>query len=158
MGRRGGDSMPKFKMTNMCMIEDNDGNVLVQERIKYWKGITFPGGKIELGESIYNSVIREVKEETNLDVKNLKFCGVKDWYDKDDDQVYYIFLFKTNEYSGTLIDSIEEGKNFWLKKEKLINSKLAPGFEKDLELFLDDSKFEIHWVLDESNEWIRSIV
>ena len=61
----------KIELTNMCMIYDNDGNVVVQEKLnKNWGGITFPGGHVETGESFVDSVIREVKEETGLDVKN----------------------------------------------------------------------------------------
>ena len=60
----------KIELTNMCMIYDNDGNVVVQEKLnKNWGGITFPGGHVETGESFVDSVIREVKEETNLDVE-----------------------------------------------------------------------------------------
>ena len=73
--------MIKFKMANMCMIEDENGNVLVEERKKSWQGLAFPGGKIENNESVYDSVIREIKEETNLNIKNLIFCGIKDWFD-----------------------------------------------------------------------------
>ncbi len=93
-----------------------------------------------------------------MDIKNLKFCGVKDWYNKKSDIIYYIFLFKTNKYSGNLMEESEEGKNFWLKKDELMNSKLSPGFEKDLELFFDEDKFEIYWTFDEENGWIRNIV
>ncbi len=35
----------KVELTNMCMVYDNDGNILVQDRVqKDWSGITFPGG------------------------------------------------------------------------------------------------------------------
>nr|WP_237690896.1 NUDIX domain-containing protein [Paenibacillus caui] len=44
------------------MIYDKtSGKVLVQDRIKSWKGISFPGGHIEDGESIVDSTIREIK-------------------------------------------------------------------------------------------------
>ena len=60
----------KVKLTNMCMIYDNDGNVVVQDKInKSWGGITFPGGHIEKQESFVDSVVREVKEETGLKAK-----------------------------------------------------------------------------------------
>lgn len=46
----------------MCMIYDNDGNVVVQEKLnKNCGGITFPGGHIENRELFVDSVIREVK-------------------------------------------------------------------------------------------------
>ena len=35
-------------LTNMCMVYDDAGNVLVQDRVdKKWSGLTFPGGHIE---------------------------------------------------------------------------------------------------------------
>ncbi len=54
------------ELTNMCMIQDLSTNkVLVQVRNKNdWDGISFPGGHVEMGESIVQSVIREVQEET----------------------------------------------------------------------------------------------
>ena len=65
-------------LTNMCMIYDDNGNILVQNRTKNtWPGITFPGGHVEKNESIVESTIREVKEETRLTIKNPQLGGVK---------------------------------------------------------------------------------
>ena len=39
--------MEKVKLMNMCQISNpKDNTVLVQERVKSWKGISFPGGKL----------------------------------------------------------------------------------------------------------------
>ncbi|MFR1598791.1 MAG: NUDIX domain-containing protein, partial [Coprobacillus cateniformis] len=52
----------KARITNLCMVYDKKGNVLVQERLKKdWPGITFPGGHVEYLESFHDSVVREVK-------------------------------------------------------------------------------------------------
>lgn len=49
------------------MIIDKESNkVLVIDRKKSWKGIAFPGVKIENGESILESVVREINEEIGL--------------------------------------------------------------------------------------------
>ena len=35
-------------LSNICVIEDDNGNILVQDRKrKDWPGITFPGGHVE---------------------------------------------------------------------------------------------------------------
>ena len=66
------------ELTNMCMVEDGKGNVLVQNRLDpNWSGIVYPGGHVEAGESIAASVIREIREETGLTIENPTLCGVK---------------------------------------------------------------------------------
>ena len=96
--------MPKIELTNMVMIQDNKtGKVLVQDRIKKWKGLSFPGGHIEEGESFVDSAIREIKEETGLDIANLKSCGVIHWCNNTTSDRYIEFLYKTTDFSGELL-------------------------------------------------------
>ena len=41
----------KAELTNMCMIYDGAGRVVVQDKVgKNWGGITFPGGHVEKDE------------------------------------------------------------------------------------------------------------
>ncbi|MBD5082789.1 MAG: 8-oxo-dGTP diphosphatase [Clostridiales bacterium] len=145
----------KVVLTNMCMIYDDDGNILVQDKLdRSWGGVTFPGGHIEYDESFNDSVIREVKEETGLDIKNPKLCGIKHW--KISKKSRYIVLFyKTNEFSGNL-QSSNEGKVFWIKKEDLKNYKLADGFETMFKIFDDDNLSEFMSVKENGN-WVTKI-
>ena len=50
-------------LMNMCMIEDHEGHVLIQNKVNdFYTGITFPGGHVEKEEIFKDSMIREVKE------------------------------------------------------------------------------------------------
>ena len=80
----------KVELTNMCMIY-KDNQILVQDRVKSWTGVAFPGGHVELRESIVDSTIREIKEETGLDISNLKLCGIKQWFKADVRNICFLF-------------------------------------------------------------------
>lgn len=136
----------KTEFTNMVMIRRDDGMVLVQERILYWKGIAFPGGHAEPGESFERSAEREILEETGLTVKNLELCGIVHWDCPERKEKFIVFLYRTSDFSGELISETEEGKVFWVKEDELKNMKLCNNFEKDLELFTCDVVTEFHAV------------
>ncbi len=132
------------KLMNLCLIENDKGEVLVQVRIKRWTGIAFPGGKIEPCESIVESTKREVKEETGLAITDLKLCGIKTWFDIDEKITNVVFCFRTNNYKGKLIEECEEGKHYWVKKDDVRNLEMADTFEATLDLY-DTDMTEILW-------------
>ncbi|WP_010233586.1 8-oxo-dGTP diphosphatase [Clostridium arbusti] len=131
--------MPKVELTNMCMIYDKTNNkVLVQDRIKSWKGISFPGGHIEAGESIVESTIREIKEETGLTISDLKPCGIIHWYNDETGDRYFVFNYKTEVFSGELLERTHEGNVFWVNKDDLLKLNLSEGLEERLPMFLEE--------------------
>lgn len=106
------------------MIKINRGNdVLVLDKVKKygWEGLTFPGGHVEKVESITESVIREAKEETNLDIENIKYVGMISWYDMGNNDRIIGFLYETNDFSGELIKENIEGTLEFIDYEELKN-------------------------------------
>jgi len=135
--------LPNVTLTNMCMIYDPDTNrVLVQERIKSWKGLAFPGGHIEDGESIIDSTVREIREETGLIVSNLELCGVIYWFNEDTRDKYLVFSYRTQTFSGRLLEQSEEGKLRWVHKDELSALPLAEGLKERLPMFFDKTYSE----------------
>lgn len=66
-------------------ITNNQGDILLQQRRDsgYW---ALPGGTMNLGESIGQTAIREVKEETGLDIKPTGIVGI---YTDPDHRIEY---------------------------------------------------------------------
>lgn len=146
--------MPKFELTNMVMVEDKTtGKILVQERVKYWKGVTFPGGHVEPCESFVDSAIREIKEETGLDIFNLRSCGVIHWCHKDTDDRYIVFCYRTSDFTGELLEATDEGRVFWATPEEVRKMKQAENFDKYMPIFFnDDNEAFGPWREDEDME------
>ena len=72
------------------MIYGNHGKVLVEEKlVNNTKGLILPSGHVESNESIADSIVREIQEETGLTISNLQFCDIKDWIEFD--RSHYIF-------------------------------------------------------------------
>lgn len=106
------------------MIKINRGNdVLVLDKVKKygWEGLTFPGGHVENMESITDSVIREAKEETNLDVENIRYIGMISWYDMDNNDRIVGFLYETDDFYGELVKENIEGTLEFIDYEELKN-------------------------------------
>jgi len=150
-------TMPKIELTNMVMIQDkNTGKVLIQERIRSWKGLSFPGGHVNYNESFVDSAIREIKEETGLDIKNLKYCGIIHWSNNKTFDRYIVILYKTTDFEGELITEMEEGKNYWISIDELKKCQSPNGFLSYLPLFLDDELNEafLSWNDDDECELV----
>ncbi|MGT2716214.1 8-oxo-dGTP diphosphatase [Streptococcus respiraculi] len=145
-------------LTNMCLIEDSKGRVVVQRRdskMYRWSGLAFPGGHVEAYENFHDAVIREVKEETGLTIENPQLVGIKHWPDKDGHR-YLVFLYKATCFSGQLQSSVE-GEVFWLPKVDLPQMDLAYDLLEILKVMDDPSLSEFFYTQKGADgEWDRN--
>ena len=132
-----------LRLTSLCYIE-KDGCYLVLHRTKKehdengdkWIGV---GGKFEPGESPFECVRREVKEETGLTMMNPRFRGIVTFV-SDEWGTEYMHLFTCTEFTGTLIDC-DEGELVWLPKAELLTKKMWAGDRLFLEALDERSDF-----------------
>lgn len=137
----------EVELTNMCMIYDGKGNVLVQDKKNHptWHGWNFPGGHVEKGEYVTPSVIREMQEETGLTIANPKLCGIKEFHKAKDGKRYIVFLYVAYQFIGELKAS-DEGDIFWYPLTELAKSdKLIDGFEEMLPVFTKENVSEVFY-------------
>ncbi len=144
--------MSEVKLYNMTMIRGKDGRVLVLDRVKNdWGGLTFPGGKVEAGESLVLSACREMKEETGLTIepRDLIPCGVVHWAHRESGKRYLEFLYRAETFQGTPHAGTEEGKIFWMDEAELLRSdRLSANFDLYLPLFLEGGYSELFFDWD----------
>ena len=139
--------MEEVELTNMCMVCDGKGNVLVQNKKgdRTWHGWNFPGGHVEQGEFVTPSVVREIREETGLTIENPKLCGIKEFQKEQDGKRFFVFLYVASRFSGELRSS-DEGDGFWYPLSELKRSKeLADGFSEMLPVFTSDEISEVFY-------------
>jgi 8-oxo-dGTP diphosphatase len=121
-----------MKLATLCYLinRSNNSTLMIYRNKKEndyhkgkWNGL---GGKLEQGESPEECAIREIKEESGLEVKSLKMKGIITFpmFDGNDD--WYVFFFISDQYEGNLINS-PEGHLQWIPNEKLIDINLWEG-------------------------------
>ena len=138
------DRTERVELTVLCLVEDGN-KILLQNRVKKdWQGYTLPGGHVERDESFVDAVIREMKEETGLDIKNPVLVGVKQFPIKYGR--YVVFLYKTNEFEGELHSS-NEGKMEWVEYKDLSKIKTVDDFEDLLKVMNSDKLSEFQYVV-----------
>jgi 8-oxo-dGTP diphosphatase len=146
----------KAIFTNLCMICDDNGNVLVEDRKDpSWPGICFPGGHVEPHEAFTASVIREVFEETGLTIHDPKLCGVKQFPTKSGAR-YVVFFYKATEFSGELTSS-EEGDVFWVPREKLASMPCVSDF-MDMVKVMESDKLNEFYYFEDGDHWGLSLL
>lgn len=127
--------MTSMLNTTLCYIQ-KDEKYLMLHRIKKqndinkdkWIGI---GGKFEEGESPEDCVLREVKEETGLNLKSYEYRGLVTFV-SDNNFTEFMHIFWSDNFEGEIIDC-DEGKLEWIEKSKLNDFEHWKGDE----IFLD---------------------
>ena len=141
------------ELTVLCLIED-ENKILLQNRVKKdWQGYALPGGHVEPGESFVDAVVREMKEETGLDIKNPRLAGVKQF--PIEGGRYVVLLFKANEYSGTVVSS-DEGQMEWVDSNHLSEIHTVEDFEDLIRVINDPALTEFQYLVD-GETWMVSI-
>ena len=112
------------------------------------------GGKVEPTEDIAQSMRRELLEESNLTVDEMKLRGTISWpgFGKQgEDWLAYIFL--VTRWSGELLTANHEGTLEWIPKSRVLafDLNLWGGDHYFLPLVFDDDPRPFHGVMPYSN-------
>ena len=89
-----------------------------------------PGGVVELGETLAQAVVREVKEETGIDVEIINFLDVLDSINRDDDGRirfhYVIFECLAKPINGEIQAAADASEALWVSIDELDKIEINP--------------------------------
>lgn len=135
-----------------AFIFNDKGELFLMKGAKWHNKYTVPGGKVEMNETMEEALKREVKEEINLDITDIKLIGLTDGlglekiYTKEDN--HFIFVdYKAFVKDAENIKLSDEASDYkWLKLEEWLKkdrSKFAPYIYHILEKLKDgEENFE----------------
>lgn len=138
-------------LATLCYIKKGN-QVLLQKKSKELFGgdkYNAPGGKLQENEDPKAGVIREVKEETGLDIKNLKNHGTLYFYDGDESKVaWQVYVFSTEDYDGELKSQVREGIHEWVDKDQIPYDKMWEDDKWWMPFMFEGKQLEAHFYFE----------
>ncbi|SDZ34723.1 8-oxo-dGTP diphosphatase [Evansella caseinilytica] len=115
------------RVTN-CILTVEDKVLMLQKPRRGWW--VAPGGKMESGESVRDSVVREFFEETGIQLKDAKLRGIFTIVVEEKGKVideWMMLTFQATAYSGELLEQSPEGILAWQPLDAVTDLPMAPG-------------------------------
>jgi 8-oxo-dGTP diphosphatase len=124
-----------------------EGKFLIQKRQgSHGEGTwSLPGGHLEFGESFEDTARREVKEETNLTIKNVRFAAVTNDIFADENK-HYATIWVLSEWESGELTNMEPNKcteQRWITLEELPEPLFLPWKQLLVSEFIDDIKSQL---------------
>ncbi|MCA0984619.1 8-oxo-dGTP diphosphatase [Halobacillus yeomjeoni] len=111
-----------------CILKVDDHVLMLKKPRRGW--YVAPGGKMESGENIKDSAVREFKEETGLSVDQPELRGSFTFIMRDGEKTtheWMMFTFFSTSYTGELLDVSEEGELEWVPVDEVLQKPMAEG-------------------------------
>lgn len=89
-----------------------------------------PGGTIEIGESMADGALREVQEETGLNLKKVDLLTTHEWQHPSRQNVLEYLFCAVSDTQAVIISPREHDSFRWITLEELEHSALHPKLQK----------------------------
>ncbi len=121
------------------LVFNQEGKLLLIRSHKWHDRYTVPGGHIELGETLKEALKREIKEETNLEIFDIKFIDYQEFiYDKQfwKDRHFIFFDFAARTKSTKVKLNHEAQDYIWITLDKVFELELDDFTKRAIERYL----------------------
>jgi len=134
--------MTRTRMT-LCLAYEHPYILLAMKKRGFGKGRwNGYGGKVKEGESVEESAVREIEEESRIKASRLEKIGIIDFeFQTDPGDILEVHFFHILDYKGEAIET-EEMRPRWFDIEKLPYNKMWPDDQYWMPIFLRGEKFK----------------
>lgn len=112
-----------------AVIRDEEGKILITQRnLKKAQGglWEFPGGKVEPGETKEDAIVREIKEELDIDIEYKGYLAEKVF--EYPEKIINLIALQCLKIKGE-IKLLEHEAYVWVNENELLNYEFAPADE-----------------------------
>lgn len=113
-----------------------------------WNGF---GGKVKENEKIEEALIREVKEEANLQPEKFEKAAIIDFEFQGKSGILQVHLFKVFSFAGKPQES-EEMRPKWFDVKEIPYEEMWSSDKYWLPVFLANEKFKAKFLFDSSDQ------
>jgi nucleoside triphosphatase len=122
-----------------ALIFDSEGRLFLMKSHKWRDNFVVPGGHVELGERLEEAIIREVKEETALDIYDIELLCVQEFifdeaFWKRKHFIFFDYVCKTD--SKNVILNSEANDYKWVPIEETLKLAIDPYTEIAIKKYL----------------------
>lgn len=136
------------RVLTLCIIHQHPRVLLGMKKrgfgVGRWNGF---GGKVQEGESIEESIKREIQEEVGLEVEDLNKSGIIEFQLQSTNETLEVHIFKVKNFKGEITES-EEMKPQWFHIDEIPFQEMWPTDAYWFAMLLKGKKFKGRFLLD----------
>ena len=122
------------------ILEDNGRVLFLKRATKTGLGKwALPGGKVEHGQTLEQACVDELKQETTLDISNIRFFSYQEDLPGIIDENHWITFYFLAGYSGEIKINSESSDSTWMSLDESGKYDIAFGHNKILRDYFGNS-------------------
>lgn len=121
--------------------------LLINKKTGLGKGkVNAPGGKVDPGETPESAAIRECREELDITVSDLEYCGEHRFQFVDGYSIH-VWVYRTRSFQGVPTES-PEAEPLWTRMDQIPFDLMWEDDRHWLPMMIRGERFQTRWIFD----------